>query len=128
MAIEVFTPRGWDGLTELPRPGCAVGPPRPSDAGRAADGLVADLERELSRGRDCVRHWRSAELNVGASVRITQTQPASGPLPARRGFVSHLSLSGYAPEAIFEHRLCPKITAKAGRRQAVAVDWRRRLS
>lgn len=156
IAVEVYAPRGWDGLTELPH---AIrsrienadicldfefwidlkqldrfDPPTrrllyvdPIALARRLDlrrrervgATLADaIECQLLHGNDIAEAtWTSSELNLDVSVRVEVDGATRTELPKRRGYISHLGLSGYAPEAIFDRLVGQRLRAKARRRQ-----------
>lgn len=81
--------------------------------------LVDQLRRRLLAGEQPPLEAASThrEMNVRLTLTIEEAAPRED-APARDGIVGGLSLSGYAPEAMFERLVKEKVRDKAGKRQA----------
>jgi hypothetical protein len=86
--------------------------------------LVSDLLGELSaKLDDAIPSVTAArdrpDLNLKVSVTLRAIQPSKDPIPLRRGVISPPSISGYAPEAMFDRLVGRRVRAKAAKGQAV---------
>ncbi len=86
--------------------------------------LLGELVEELRRGLDgggsqLLIERRRTELNLSISVELTSVAASAGPVPRRNGTLLGPTITGYAPDAMFDRLVDRKVREKARERQAV---------
>src|SRR6266511_1632890 len=80
--------------------------------------LVDELEQRLLAGEHPPLATESVHPEMNIRLTLTIEEAAPREVPAREGVVGGPSLSGYAPEAMFERLVKEKVRDKTGKRQA----------
>ncbi len=88
-----------------------------------AGALLRDLRRALAGGpSELLIEHDARDLNIRVAIELREVQRSRNDLPIRGGAISPPSLSGYAPDAMFDHLVHRGVQAKAKKGQAPASN------
>lgn len=85
--------------------------------------IISELETNLagSKGPEIVACLRDEDLNVLTKVRLSQIKKSQSDTPSRFGTASGPTLSGYAPEGMFDRVVGTRILSKIQKGQAQSL-------
>lgn len=101
---------------------------RPRERWKKVRNILSAVKDNLGRcatsGSECATKLDQKDLDCNVTVRLTGLQPGGAECPARGGSFSVPTITGYAPEGMFDRLVRRRITTKIQRRQAASVPGR----
>lgn len=96
---------------------------RPADRWKTINRIISLIKRELSitGRREIISCLQNENLNIFTEVRLLQIQKCQSDKPVRKGVGSHPTLSGHAPEWMFDNLVKRGILNKIKKGQAQSL-------
>ncbi|MCK4815165.1 hypothetical protein KA005_05290, partial [bacterium] len=91
----------------------------PSLRSRKIECWISDvfMELDISNPKEIRKRFNDDSLNVSTGLSINKIQRSQVPTPVRRGLCLLPTLTGYAPEGMFDRLIQRRILAKIGKKQ-----------